>query len=72
MNKPTKTLRGFQKRTKPETWRTDLRMARASYTEDGAECSCGWVYTKARRVKVLDDAIDRHMAKRHGGLGIRF
>lgn len=61
---------GFRKRAVPEKW-VDVRLARVTYTDYGAVCNCGWAYSKARRMKTLDDAIDRHLNKRHGGMGIR-
>lgn len=60
---------GFQKRTRPERWR-DVRLAVVTYDSMGAVCSCGWRNTSAR-AKVLEDAIDRHLAKRHERRGIR-
>lgn len=35
-----------------------------------AECSCGWAGWH-RRLKVLDDRIDKHLNTKHGGRGIR-
>lgn len=35
-----------------------------------AECSCGWVAWH-RRLKVLEDKIDKHLDKMHDGRGIR-
>lgn len=56
----------------PEKWRTDVRLARVSYTEGGgAVCTCSWTAQPARRTKVLEDRIDRHLTKRHGGMGFR-
>lgn len=56
----------------PEKWRTDVRFARISYTEDGgAVCTCRWTARRATRTKVLEDSIDRHLLKRHGGMGFR-
>lgn len=61
---------GFQKRTDPSDFK-DVRIARITYFGDTrAECSCGWS-TGSIRKKVLDDKIDRHLRKRHGGRGIR-
>ena len=71
-------MEGFQKpetqdhlkRSKPTEW-GNPRMARISYGDGFAACSCGW--SKAhKRAKVLEDAIDRHLAKRHEGRGLRF
>lgn len=62
-------LAGFQKRTRPEDYK-EVGLARISY--EGAEtfCSCGWSYGHSRD-KVREDAIDKHLAKRHEGRGIR-
>lgn len=69
MNRPE--LLGFQKPpADPKDWK-DVRLARITYSDYGAVCSCGWTYSKARRLKVLDDAVDRHLEKRHDGRGIR-
>lgn len=62
--------RGFQKHPKPEEWK-DVPLAVITYGGLGAQCSCGWVSRQARRIKVLEDMIDRHLTKRHGGRGIR-
>lgn len=61
---------GFQKRVKPQQYKS-VGLARISYHEDGhVECSCSWSNSHSRD-KVREDAIDRHLAKRHGGRGIR-
>lgn len=60
---------GFQKRVKPEHFK-NVRLARISYSGMSAVCSCGWT-THHRRATVREDAIDRHLAKRHDGRGIR-
>ena len=62
---------GFQKRARPEDAKP-VGMAIIKYAEDGtAVCSCrGWAFWH-RREKVREDAIDRHLAKRHRGRGIR-
>lgn len=54
----------------PQQWR-DVRLAVISYEGLGAACSCGWRSRQARRLSVLEDRIDRHLAKRHDGKGIR-
>jgi hypothetical protein len=55
---------------KPEQW-TEVRMAVVTYTHsDRVECNCGWSRTHPRS-KILENAIDRHFAKRHQGKGIR-
>lgn len=62
---------GFQKRVRPEDAKP-VRIAVATYQEDGSvACSCGgWTYFHPRN-KIVENAIDRHFAKRHGGQGIR-
>ena len=57
-------------RPKPQEWK-DVGLARISYGERVVWCSCGWRYSHIRE-KVREDAVDRHLAKRHGGRGIRF
>lgn len=58
------------RKAKPHEWK-DVRLAVISYSGLGAQCSCGWVSRQARRLRVLEDSIDRHLAKRHQGKGIR-
>lgn len=58
-----------QKKAAPEQWR-EVRLAVISYTELGVACSCGWTYGLCRE-RVLENAIDRHLNKRHHGRGIR-
>jgi len=63
---------GFQKpRHTPEKFR-EVGLARVTYEGDGrVVCSCGgWAYSHVR-AKVLEDAIDRHIKRKHGGRGIR-
>lgn len=60
----------FQKRAKPEQFK-EVGLAIVKYDGLSASCSCDWVYLNASRQKVLDDAIDRHLNKRHNGRGIR-
>lgn len=62
-------LAGFQKRASQPGTR-EVRLARVSYHENGASCSCGWS-TPLARAEVVEDRIDRHFAKRHEGRGIR-
>lgn len=67
-------MQGFQEHApKPEEWSAP-GMAMISYPEPQdrrlAACSCGWLYGCTRE-KVLEDAIDRHLDKRHEGRGIR-
>lgn len=46
-------------------------LARITYYGDThAECSCGWSVGHTRE-KVREDAIDRHLNKKHLGRGIR-
>lgn len=61
---------GFQKRAKPEDAKpVGLAVIRTEGIT--ATCSCkGWSRTHARD-KVREDSIDRHLAKRHNGRGIR-
>lgn len=63
-------LRGFQKPLKPHEWRTDIGLAIINYDGRAAMCSCGWRFYHARE-KVRENAIDRHLNKRHNGRGIR-
>lgn len=64
---------GFQKPIDPGT-RRKVGLAVISYGEvEGrqfAECSCGQPFVQARE-KVREDAIDRHLSKKHNGRGIR-
>lgn len=43
-----------------------------NYNREGstAVCSCGWNYYHARD-KVREDAIDRHIERKHKGRGVR-
>lgn len=67
-----KRMDGFQKPLGNPAKAKQVRLAVISYTEDGeVVCSCGGWSTNHTRVKVREDAIDRHLAKRHGGRGIR-
>jgi hypothetical protein len=45
-------------------------LARIHYDSGKAACSCGWGAT-ALRSKVLEDKIDRHIDRKHNGMGIR-
>lgn len=50
---------------------TEVGLARIVYPEPGvALCTCSWQGTHVR-AKVLEDMIDRHLNKKHGGRGIR-
>lgn len=54
--------------------KTAVGLARIIYSEvevgAAASCSCGWSIYHLRS-KVAEDAIDRHLNKKHGGRGIR-
>lgn len=72
MSRPA--VHGFQKPTDPGQ-RKKVGLARISYglTETGrefAECSCGQPFAQ-QRAKVREDAIDKHLLKKHKGRGIR-
>ncbi len=73
-------------RTRPETLdrqvkaasqhRREVGLARISTElavsgEGRSTCSCGWSFFH-KRTKVREDAVDRHLAKRHDSRGIRF
>lgn len=47
-----------------------VNLARISYENGWAKCSCGWAFGHLRE-KVREDAVDRHINKRHAGRGIR-
>lgn len=63
---------GFRKPFSDPKAAKPIGLARISYAEDGsASCSCGgWARWHPRR-EVLENSIDRHLAKRHGGRGFR-
>lgn len=67
-----KRMEGFQKPLGNPANTRSVGLARITYVSDNtAECSCGgWAASHPRR-KVLEDAIDRHLNKKHGGRGIR-
>jgi len=71
MDRPT--TQGFQKPL-DSGQRKKVGLAVISYGTAGAlgfaQCSCGKPFTQ-RREKVREDAIDRHLAEKHGGRGIR-
>ena len=51
--------------------RREVGLAVISYIEaGGAVCSCGWGYFHNRE-KVREDAIDKHIDRKHQGKGIR-
>lgn len=60
---------GFQKPLKPAKTR-EVGLARISYRDGAAYCSCLWA-ARHPREKVLEDMIDKHLARKHGGRGIR-
>jgi hypothetical protein len=62
--------RKIERKIPPQDWQP-VRMAVISMGSHGARCSCGWTSRQITRVKVLDNVIDRHLAKRHEGRGIR-
>lgn len=59
---------GFQKPLRPtSTKKVGLAMVRDD--ERGViDCTCGWVHIHPRK-KVREDAAERHLNKRHGGIG---
>lgn len=56
------------RQAKPTT--REVGLARITYSGSAVGCSCGWVRAHPRE-KVLEDSIDRHLSKKHGGRGIR-
>ena len=44
-------------------------MAIVRFEEGGVTISCGWLKIHSRR-KVLEDAAQRHLDKKHGGRGL--
>lgn len=67
MTRPETT--GFQKRLDPSGWK-GVGLAVITYEGHGAMCSCGWSLVHHRE-KVRENAVDRHLRKRHAGRGIR-
>lgn len=68
----TKTrMSGFQKPIDDGS-RKAVGLAKIRYSKETGitSCSCGQPFTQ-RRAKVREDAIDRHIAKKHKGKGIR-
>lgn len=65
-------MAGFQKPQRTPKDGRPVGMAVVSYQEDGSVvCSCGgWVYRHIRP-KVIEDAIDRHIERKHNGRGFR-
>lgn len=58
-------------RRKPTPQPKPVGLARVTYLSDTqVQCSCGWPASHARP-KVLEDRIDAHLNKKHGGRGIR-
>lgn len=63
-------MAGFQKPRRPAQTKT-VGLAVIRYVaNDEATCSCGEQITH-KRTKVLEDRIDKHLARKHGGRGIR-
>lgn len=66
-------LTGFQKPLNPSKHKP-VGLARITFGKaagrEVAECSCQWVSWHTR-LKVLEDRVDRHINKQHGGRGIR-
>lgn len=60
---------GFQKPKRAKKTR-EVRLAVISYEDIWALCSCGWAFG-AKRDKVREDAVDRHLERKHNGRGIR-
>jgi hypothetical protein len=60
---------GFQKPVS-EPGKRQVGLAVVSYDGGRAQCSCGWGFTHTRE-KVREDAIDRHLDRKHQGRGIR-
>lgn len=68
MSRPTTT--GFQKPLDPGKHKPVGLAIITYYGDTHAGCSCGWAFGHLR-AKVREDAIDRHLTKAHGGVGIR-
>lgn len=66
---------GFQKPLSDPASAKPVGLAVISYERIGirqyAVCSCGGWSHSHNRPKVLEDAVDRHLSKRHDGRGIR-
>lgn len=67
MSKPR--MGGFQKPL-DDGKRKPVRVAVITTGDGHAQCSCGAVFTQSRD-KVREDAIDKHLNKKHNGGGIR-
>lgn len=67
-----KRFDGFQKPLSDPKAARKVSFARISYNSDGSvTCSCrGWGFYH-KREKVLEDAIDRHIERKHNGRGFR-
>lgn len=70
MSKKRPPTRDRHRKPSPANW-TDPRLAMISYDDVTVACSCGWDYYHPRE-KIRENAIDRHLNKRHEGRGIRF
>lgn len=62
-------MQGFQKPLS-QPGAKEVGLAVISYEGEAAACSCGWV-VRARREKVREDSVDRHLNRKHDGRGIR-
>lgn len=65
----TDRMTGFQKPAS-QPGAKEVNMAVVHYEGDYAACSCGWSFGHTRE-KVREDAVDRHLTKRHEGRGLR-
>lgn len=63
-------LPGFQKPQSTTKTREVGLAVITHYGDTRVECSCGWSYGHTRE-KVREDAVDKHLDKRHSGRGIR-
>lgn len=64
----SKRLEGFQKPIDSGK-RTPVSMAIVTQGDGYAKCSCGQPFVQHRQ-KVREDAIQRHLNKKHGGQGL--
>jgi hypothetical protein len=64
----SRRLGGFQKPVSQPAKRVGVAVV--TYEGDTARCSCGWGYAHQRE-KVREDAVDRHLRKKHNGRGVR-
>ena len=66
---PRQRMEGFQKPLDSGR-RKEVGLAVITLGENYAMCSCGKPFTQQRE-RVREDAIDRHLDRKHGGRGIR-